>query len=123
MFFKTKKYLFLFLFLFGGQKLGFSQLDNLIFKHLGDIKQKYYDYSYSTTEDAVEAVSIDTIAADSFISYDSLAIIDSIAESNASFARDSALFYSSLKKSKNDNDYRYKSGFSFGNLMYCKNNE
>lgn len=123
MFFKTKKYLFLFLFLFGGQKLGFSQLDNLIFKHLGDIKQKYYDYSYSTTEDAVEAVSIDTIAADSFISSDSLAIIDSIAESNASFARDSALFYSSLKKSKNDNDYRYKSGFSFGNLMYCKNNE
>jgi hypothetical protein len=123
MFSQTHKYLILFLFLFGGQKLGFSQLDNLIFKHLGDIKQKYYDYSYTTTEEAVEALKIDTIAADSLISADSLAIIDSIAESNASFARDSALFYSSIKQSKNDNDYRYKSGFSFGNLVYCKNNE
>ena len=118
MFSKTHKYLLLFLFLFGGQKLGFSQLDNFIFLHLGDSKQiSYKNFYNSNIEDSLGIIDT-TIAG--VTEYDSI-LVHSIKIDSAN-AKNSYL--QSTKESKTDNyEYQLKSGFSFGSLMYCKNNE
>ncbi len=127
MFSNTHKYLLLLLFLFGGQKIGFSQLDNLIFRHLGDSKQVSYKNHYENTYDtiATEITSVDTATLDSTL-VDSI-MVDSVSSDslNRSIENQPTINNSPIENYNDNNnyDYQYKSGFSFGSLMYCKNNE
>lgn len=90
------KFIFLTLFfIFEGQPAAFAQLDNLIFKKpFYDLKTSSFQYG----ED--ETTPSDTI-----------------------YAKAEGDTFSKLIQSKRKFNDIYKSGLSFGNLFYCKNNE
>jgi len=93
----------LFIFYFGGHQAASAQLDNRIFKQqFNDLKQRVYK-SFETYNN-VQTTDTATI------------VIDSLSiDTNATPTIDQDF-------SKNYTE-EYKSGFSFGNLFYCKNNE
>ncbi len=95
-----RKHLFLFLFIFGGQLAVSAQLDNQIFKRpYNDIQHREYQ--------AVRSQYLDN---------DTINQLDSL-------YNDSTNPNSSFVKTTQSDIYNYRSGFSFGNLLYCKNNE
>ncbi len=95
----TPRYNFIvFIFLFGGLNSAAAQLDNYIFKRQSDASYLKSQYDFGP----IDTVVIDTVVAE----YDSL-------------------YNQKLNNSKSQNqEIRInRSGFSFGNLMYSKNNE
>lgn len=96
----SRKQLFLVLFIFGGQLAVSAQLDNQIFKRpYNDIQHREYQ--------AVRSQYLDN---------DTINQLDSL-------YNDSTNPNSSFVKTTQSDIYNYRSGFSFGNLLYCKNNE
>ena len=87
-----------FIFLFGGLNSAAAQLDNSIFKRQTDLTYLKSQYDFSP---------IDTVVIDTAI------------------AEDDSIYNEKIQNSKSQNaEVRiYKTGFSFGNLMYSKNNE
>ena len=87
-----------FIFLFGGLNSAAAQLDNFIFKRQSDLTYLKSQYDFRP----IDTFVIDTVVAE----YDSL-------------------YNQKIKNSKSQNqEIRInRSGFSFGNMMYSKNNE
>lgn len=82
-----------FIFLFGGLNTSFAQLDNYILKRQNDITHSQSEFSFGQSDTAIAE-------------YDS--------SNNQKIG---------IPKSEKKEIRIYRSGFSFGNLMYCKNNE
>jgi len=82
-----------FIFLFGGLNTSFAQLDNYILKRKNDITHSQSEFSFGQSDTA-------------------------IAEDDSSNNQKIE-----IPKSEKKEIRVYRSGFSFGNLMYCKNNE
>lgn len=81
------------LFLLGGINKLTAQLDNYIFKRQSDIKHQHVEFNFGESDTAI-------------VEDDSSHILK---KNNSNFPKQELRMY--------------KSGFSFGNLMYCKNNE
>ena len=98
-----KSFLFYTLFIFGGFQAAHAQLDNLI------LKQPFYDFKqfhYKIFDDVSDIQTSDTA--------------NSTADSSN---LDSSVFTHYKQQLKDKYTEEYHSGFSFGNLFYCKNNE